>query len=1756
VPAERGTNARGGVDETILGTSNDVKRGRARIVLLSGVLVLLIVAAVLARHAVAKFAIERAVGVATGDAVAIADLHLGWSQTTLTGVRVTRTGDPVFDAQRVTVDYVLRDLLPGGHRQFGLVAVDVERPTFTLIRHRDGSYNVGAGSATAAPPAQAATTPLRFAAHVHDGTVRIIDAAPLEPDLAEQTIEDVGADADIDSTARTVAHVDATLVARQTPTAALMRWPIHERSIVDYGRGFAIHRVRAGGIPLRGLLNFVIHAPVARFDDGVLRDVNAFAYAVDIRSGVPFDYRAGGGATLGDGVIDLGPLTKPIRGLGGRLDVYDDGVTTDRLSGTLDGIPLRMRGAVYDFAAPRFRLGVSGDAELHVLRSTFAFLRTQPIAGPMHLETLVTGSVADPLIRTALSSPRAYFGKIPLDDLRGIVDYRGGAVSFSNVHVGFASLHSVVNGLVDVSTPDAAIEAFVAAGGTTSALPYLQELAAGGTLRADALIGGSGKTGFHVRGNLGSTGPDGQGEGFVSVDERGQGEFGPFIFTRRDGSSLAGALRLERPISSSAGWLDARRYRIDIPARAALLPGLSIPGFPAIGGVVDAAIVAGGPPSGFAIAGRARATGARYAAYPLGTIDVELGGTLDDLRLRGIALDGPAGRFRGDGAFDGRLFALTGQYNGSLEQLAPFTGNLDAHGKVSAPVAALIDARGITLQTGGAVTAGASIHGVALAGASGTLAIDGKSLRIIAADADVGGVHAVAATSGAPGTVAISVVGLPAAAVRGAGVPLDAGRLSVFGRANFTGPRFAGTVDLADGSASGYPVAGWADLNVQGGTVTIPAGEAALGTTYASIGGHLAGLGSTAPRYDLTADVPLGDVGAVAHDLRIPLPYVEGSFAARVTAAGSGAAPDLTGSVRVPEGSVNGLSFRDAGGRISVRGDPLIRVDDGHVTVGSTQARFAAFSGPGSLGLRASSNAVDLADFNDYFDQSDLLAGRGPLAVTFSDDGRTTSSTGELNLTGVRVKRYPLGDVAGRWSTPSAGRIVVDLTSSGPAGGLHVKGTIAPAAGDPQAALVNARYDGDVSADALDLGRWLPAAGFSYPILGKLGATEHVSGTFPRLAIGGQASVTGGQVGPYAVQTATLRTHVAGDRIAVDDALIDLGFVRFTALGTAGIARSDPLGLRLHATIPDVAAAIARIAPRNQLNIGGALDVDATIGGTLTAPRVSAGFDFENGQYANVAIPHAIGNLETDLHSLKLDSVDIALTKGNALVAGSLPIVFDPLRPGPPGAPLSLTVQAQDVDLAPFGQFIPGAGTQLGGLVNGRLAVEGTVAAARVLGTLQLANGSYVSSVETSPIRNLNAKLVFAGTDVALEALHADVGNGSLDASGQLDLPVPGAPARGYAITLVAHAATLNFPAYGGGQIDGTAKLSSGRRLPVLSGDVVLTNTTIPFAAIFRASDTDTADTGPAIDLGLNLHASAGKNVRIKSGIIDVGATGDVTLAGTLRAPRATGTFTATRGGYFSTFSRVFRIQDATVTFDPRQGIVPNLDLHASAYVSNPDPDPARNPIGSATIEVAVTGPADGYTITFSSQPQYSQTQILALLSALPVSNFGQSQTAGLLRGAPAPSNVLLPPGVTAYTPANTFSIQNEAVSLLNAQVTQRVLAPLESFLGGGLGLTDLQLTVDYGGRAGFTARQLISKKRDVFVTVGQILSYPTRTDVGLQSRPSPTESLTFSYFKQNGTPYYTNSIFGNTATVEVQNGIQPLSNRQGFSIRLTRSYP
>jgi len=1718
----------------------------------------LLVLLVVFHHPLVGFALGRVLSLATGYDVRFGDHRLGREHGALFDVHVTKNGDPVLDAPRIDVTYQLRDIFPGGAHRFGFASLAMTGPVISIIRHRDGGYNFNSGNTgSGAPaPAQAAAAPYFFTVRIRDGAIRLIDQAPLATDLAEQEVSGVAIDASVKSNARTTASMSGVLIGRRVQNVGVERWPLGVKSVIDYDRGYTLHRFRARALPLRGMLGFLLHSSAFRIDDGVLDRVDIKVYAINIAVTKPFTYRVGGGGDLVGARIAVGSLLRPVRDVHGSLAIVDDGLWTKQLSGSLAGVTLRVRGGIYDLQTPTLRFGVSGDGDLANLRAIFGFSQKQPIVGRAHIETILESKVENPLVRTVFNAPRAAYGKIPLRGVDGMADYQDHAVVLSGVHAHYGASSLTLGGrfIIGEGPVDSAIA--VAAQGPGRDIPYAENIAPEANIDVLALI--TGYNGYRARGAISATGDGDAGYGFFDVNERGVGEFGPFAFERGDGSSLVGALRLERPISQSAGWVSARNYRVDVPANAAGLPGLTLPGFPPVGGVIDGAFAGGGSPSAFTLAGSASGRDLQIAGYNVGRGSASIGGTLDDVRIGAIHVDGPLGRFSGSGVAHDGMFAVSGDYDGSLQALAPITHEYDASGGVSGPIAATIAKNNVVVQTSGARLTNARVRGIAIDAASGTIELRDNILHVIAADAGIGGSHAVASES--DGTVAISAPDLPSRALRGTGIPLQAGVVSIFGRADLRGsqPSFDGTVAVSGGRADGYPVSGDARVLFAGQRAVVRDGTGALGATYGTFGGTVDGVGGRGLSYDLDAGIPLGDIGVLQRDLRLPLRYIDGSFTAQLRVRGSGAHPSISGPVTAPEGSYNGLAFRDAKAQVAL--DPFgVAARNGRLTVGTTQLAVDANVAGRAFAVAVQSNAADLADFNDYFDASETLAGKGPIDVAFRAGGRRVVTHGDVTLAGLRFRQLPLGDTRAQWLT-NGSAIRGQATTANPAGSLATTFTVVPNGGDPVRAFTTGRYDGTASLTAVDLNTWLPAAGIVAPVLGIVDAHASFAGRFPNIGVGGDASLHNGSIGGLSIASASLHATSAGKRITIAQADADLGFVQLAASGSLGLGLTDPLALELRVNAPDVGVALHTIVPRTRVvDVGGVVEADVRVAGTLDKPKIDGGFDISAARYRNLHVPRVLGVIGLDGDALTLRDAEVIFTKGQAFVAGSLPLEINPFAIGPPGATLSFDVTARGVDLAQFATLFP-TGTQLGGTIDGRFGVDGDVAHPQLLGSLALAGGSYMSTLERAPIQQVNAQFVFAGTSVALQAFHANVGGGTLDGSGNIRLPLPGGDQIAYTIDVRANGARLDFPAYGQGKVDGDLKLTSGADRPLLSGNVALSNATIPFASIFHASSASASAGGTGrthpLDPAFAVHAVAGRNVRVRSSIIDIGATGAVDLEGTLSEPRLAGEFSST-GGTFSTYNHTFRVENAVVKFDPAAGVVPDINLRATTHVTNPDPDPTRNIAGSADITVSVQGPADSYTTTLTSNPPYSDAQIAGLLLDLPAIlgavNFNGGQGGTLLRGAPGESNVLLPPGVSPEQ-TGAISLNQEVFSLLNGQFTQRALAPIEQNFERVLGVSDLAFTIDYSGGIGYSLRRQLGA-HDFYALLSQTLSYPERTNLGFELRPDPVTSVNFAYFRANGvtslittqTQSFSGLGFGRNTS------FQPLGDREGFTFTITR---
>ena len=1692
------------------------------------------------------------VSLLTGYQVHYKSLAVGHGVIAATDVTVARGSEPILTAPRIDASYALRDIFPGGSHRFGFLSIDVEQPHVTLVHHADGSYNLPfapASSGSPSAPGRAAGAPLFFTARVRGGTLDVIDRTRVDPAARDLHVAGIDLDASVKTDQRThyVLHASYAAGGRSYPVAAI--------GTIDLPHEFASHHLTAALLPLRGPFNYISNSPSLRLDDGYARNVDVRYFAVHLRADAPAAYHLAGTAGL-DGVqLNVPALVLPVTGLGGAIRLYDGGVTAAALRARIAGVPLRAAGGVFDFAHLTLRLGIVGDGDLDALRHVFAFSATHAMRGPLHLAGLIESDAAQPLIVVDFRGSHARYEAYPIDALGGTAAYYDSGLTLAAVHGVYAALAVRAGGELTFAQ-HLASQGYVGVDAPARTLPYLTQTLPRAVARIDAAVSGVDLT-FDAGGTLIATG-GGRAAGLFSIDRRGRGAFGPLAIERADGGSLVAGFILDRPTSRSSVWASAHHFGLGHEA-SPVLPGVTLPVIPVYDGSIDGELAGEGTPSAFYVAGDMRTSGARLGGFAVDRGRLAFAGRLDALHIGSVTASGPWGSVdQGSGGLlrDGSL-ALAGRFHGTFTGLQPYTGDLGAVGTIDGPVTVLQAGPRLVVQTTGASLAGSHVHGVPVERVAGTLTVADGRVAALAAQATVGGRTVTALGPGSGFTV--SAQGLPAGALREGGLPLDAGTVNVVGRTSLSGlPRFDGATTFSNGRFLKYePVWGSADLTWTPNRLGVGRAALAVGRNVARLNGQI-GLAGNSPHYALAAAIAEGDLADLVHTLHLPVKYLYGSFGGTLAVGGAGAMPSLTGPVELFEGAYNGLGFRD--GRSQFYVDPvLMRAYQGTVAVGSTQLGFGVRLSSNDIGVSVHTPHTNLADFNDYFDAGDTLDGSGRVQAEFRSSPGSVSTHGDIQITGLRYRRVRFGDTDAAWS--NAGRTVRSTLSIGDRDGrLNLGGHVILGSGVPAVALRGATYDLTALLVGLRLQRWVPemfdlfSANEPPPILGLVDGNAHITGRYPRLGIDATAAVHDGAFGKIPIQQLSVTARASGGRTQITQATLDLGFFSASATGSFSLAPNDPLDFHISGRSDQLAAMLQRTTGA-VFDVGGTLTTDATVTGPARAPTLDAGFDVEGGHVLGMTIPRLAGSIAVTGRAFQLRDAELLLPHGAVYVAGSLPLELDPFRLGPRNAPVAFSVESRAVQLADFAPLLP-QGTQLAGTLDGRFGVGGTLRNPNLLGAIDLTNGSFESPLERAKIAGATARLSFSGTSATLDELHAQVGGGTIDGHGSVAFPNPRSTAPvTYAFEATAKGAQYDLPAYGRGTLDGTVTLTSGSVRPTLGGAITLSDASIPFSAIYHPSSSATS-APPPFDVGLGLVFNAGKNVRVQSRpTIDLGADGSLAITGTLAAPQLNGTFTST-GGTLTYFNRVFRVDHGTVTFEPGGGFDPYLDAVATTRVANPDPDPVRNPSGFANIQVRVTGPVSNINIALSSDPAYGRTQILGLLlnaTALGAVNFDTAGgTTTTLRGVPSQQLAGLPPGLFGpQSNTGTVNLSQEAFSIVNAQFLSGLLSPIETGLGSAFGLSDVALTVDYGGGVGVNVRKAFGK--NIYFIFGQTFSYPQRQTYGVAARPNPTTSLQLTFFTQPANTFESalTHYYGN---YQIFDG-QPLYGTSGFSFSFQKLF-
>jgi autotransporter translocation and assembly factor TamB len=1049
-----------------------------------------------------------------------------------------------------------------------------------------------------------------------------------------------------------------------------------------------------------------------------------------------------------------------------------------------------------------------------------------------------------------------------------------------------------------------------------------------------------------------------------------------------------------------------------------------------------------------------------------------------------------------------------------------------------------VDTRGLLTGTSGARTLAATfdVHGNGI-GTLGPMSVrgPGESLFAIAeidrrhdsanAFVDARGLHVD--TRGRPtSSPGLSLPAVPALAVTldarvfasanharlSASGVADARNLSTsFGRVAHARVQFSTTPESAIGvalEAQGIDPLGeraTAMLTYRNGTVNIEDAAASAGATFANARGSLEDRGGVLA-YDVRARVQSADLSPLAAMARPELQQlVEGSAQADVAIAGRGNHPSLSGDLSVPEGAVNGLSFHALHTTFS---GTLSRLSaaDGSVTLASSVLHF--FGEASASGGKVSVNApqANLSDFNDFFDPGSLFGGFGSVDASASFTPKHLEATsGTAAFQNASWRDFPLGIARANWRSRAGSNVALDAALDGPNGRLSATGTVA----------LNGAVDLNARAGSFDLAAWLPMAGLTAPVAGLADADVRAAGRFPDLNANVHAQVRDASFSHIPISEVTADASTSNGRGRLSSFTLAISGAQVRGSGSFGLHPRDPLDLTFLGDSPSVATLAHTVTGRHS-DADGALTTQLHVMGTRNAPRVSGQFVLSKAHFGHVSVPRVAGALEADTHTVALRSVEVDLERGRVLAHATVPIrvapfALDGFRP------LQATLVADGVEASSVASLFP-QDTKLEGRVDGQIDLSGTADKPSFDGSLALTNAAFSGSAAFVPIAKGTATLAFSGTTMTLQQAHATSGNGSIEATGNASVPsVRNFSDLVFDLRARAQNADVNHPDYFRGRFDADLRFArTPESRPILSGTIDVPYGRIPATALLNLTSAEASTTAPP-NIGFDLHATVGRDMRLQSRNVDVGATGAVNLAGTLASPSLDGIITST-GGTIS-FYRTLRIERATVQFHPTGGIIPTVDAAASTYIADPPTD----------ILLTVTGPATAMNLVFTSSPPYETDRILAILAG----------------AAPGAGGFDLPATVSQL-----------AVNQVNDLFTRNLLEPLSAQLGASLGLENFQITSDLQRGLGLSASRAIG--RNLNFTYSDTFGQPRRQAITIQTRGEATYQFALTLYTTTGQlasavtqPIVITPLsIGDFALIPIGSG------ENGFDFRVKRTFP
>lgn len=550
-------------------------------------------------QALARMAIAAVVASVAHVRVVYGPTALSSDRATFDDLRIEAfDGEPIATIGRLELAYDLRDLLPGGKRRYGLEHVAVYSPRITIVRHADGTLNVPIPTLTSTGAGNA--RPLLLNARVRDGSIDVVDQRrSLPADLRHLYVRRLNGDATLAAASRMQYAATLDYGERYGDW-----YPVRGRGEADPSLGFSEQEWSAPRLPIAGAANFAAGSPSLALQSGMLRNAVVRYFALADRGTVR--PHLAGSAQLLDGRVKIAGLAKPVDGMRGRIELYDDGLIAAGAVASIAGVPAQVSGGVYNLHDPQLRLAIRGSGDLAVLRSAFTQTRRVALSGPLDFSLLVEGSARRPLAWVRLRAPHLAYGSTAIDGLAGSVAVDGDEADLVNVGAGYRGANVEVRGRVALLSHSRATSLLLNAVVPPSAIPAA--LLAPMPLHAVATVGGEMRA-PDVSGVLWGNGGSERVAGTFDLNGRGFGSIGPLRIERPDGSLYA-RVSFDRPHATVLGVALAHHFTL------------------ANGAAVDAAFFGGQRATTYGVEGRAR-VGTQWGTADAQTIVASRNGALN-----------------------------------------------------------------------------------------------------------------------------------------------------------------------------------------------------------------------------------------------------------------------------------------------------------------------------------------------------------------------------------------------------------------------------------------------------------------------------------------------------------------------------------------------------------------------------------------------------------------------------------------------------------------------------------------------------------------------------------------------------------------------------------------------------------------------------------------------------------------------------------------------------------------------------------------------------------------------------------------------------------------------------------------------------------------------------------------------------------------------------------------------------------------------